>query len=135
MTDFPTLRQMENLLFLAALQISGGNRTHAARLLGVSVKTVRARLARYLQGSTINMPVFVGQVVPPKMGDRSLRDFMESLLDFDLLKKYREFTRRLSKGPKITFERLILMPGAQRAKVLRANPVAKEMYAKRVQRV
>jgi len=49
--DFPlsTLREMEKKLIARSLQETGGNRTHAAKILGISVRTLRNKLNEYRQ--------------------------------------------------------------------------------------
>ncbi|MDZ7374176.1 MAG: sigma-54 dependent transcriptional regulator [candidate division KSB1 bacterium] len=42
-----TLRELEKVAILKALQETGGNRTHAARRLGISVRTLRNKLREY----------------------------------------------------------------------------------------
>jgi DNA-binding NtrC family response regulator len=42
-----TVAEMERELILATLKRLGGNRTHTARALGVSVRTIRNRLREY----------------------------------------------------------------------------------------
>jgi two-component system response regulator HydG len=42
-----TLRELEKVAILKALQDTGGNRTHAARRLGISVRTLRNKLREY----------------------------------------------------------------------------------------
>ncbi|HZT21442.1 MAG TPA: sigma-54 dependent transcriptional regulator [Verrucomicrobiae bacterium] len=44
---FPTLAEMEKHHILAALNRCRGNRTHAARLLGISIRTLRNKLNEY----------------------------------------------------------------------------------------
>jgi two-component system response regulator FlrC len=44
-----TLREMEQQMILKALNETSGNRTHAARLLGISVRTLRNKLHEYRQ--------------------------------------------------------------------------------------
>ena len=44
-----TLREMEQQMILQALNETSGNRTHAARLLGISVRTLRNKLHEYRQ--------------------------------------------------------------------------------------
>lgn len=41
---FPTLAELERQHILAALQFCKGNRTHAARVLGISIRTLRNKL-------------------------------------------------------------------------------------------
>jgi two-component system response regulator FlrC len=42
-----TLREMEQHLIFQALDETAGNRTHAAKLLGISVRTLRNKLHEY----------------------------------------------------------------------------------------
>lgn len=44
-----TLREMEQQMILKVLNETSGNRTHAARLLGISVRTLRNKLHEYRQ--------------------------------------------------------------------------------------
>jgi len=44
---YPTLAEMEKRHILAALERSKGNRTHAARMLDVSIRTLRNKLHEY----------------------------------------------------------------------------------------
>jgi len=44
-----TLREMEQAMIFQALHETSGNRTHAARLLGISVRTLRNKLHEYRQ--------------------------------------------------------------------------------------
>jgi two-component system response regulator FlrC len=44
---FPTLAELEKLHIFAALDRSKGNRTHAARILDVSIRTLRNKLHEY----------------------------------------------------------------------------------------
>jgi len=46
-TDMPTLEQLEQRYINLALQKSGGNKIQAAKLLGVSVKTIYNKLNSY----------------------------------------------------------------------------------------
>jgi two-component system response regulator FlrC len=45
----PTLREAEKVLIAKALDHTEGNRTHAAKLLGISVRTLRNKLNEYKQ--------------------------------------------------------------------------------------
>jgi two-component system response regulator FlrC len=44
------LREMEQRMISRALEKTGGNRTHAARILGISIRTLRNKLNEYKQG-------------------------------------------------------------------------------------
>jgi Fis family transcriptional regulator len=44
------IAEIERDLILATLRQTRGNRTHAAKLLGLSVRTVRNKLAAYANG-------------------------------------------------------------------------------------
>jgi DNA-binding NtrC family response regulator len=50
--DSPTLslRNMEKKLIFRALEKTNGNRTHAAKILGISIRTLRNKLSEYKQG-------------------------------------------------------------------------------------
>jgi two-component system response regulator FlrC len=43
----PTLREAEKMLIMRALDQTEGNRTHAAKVLGISVRTLRNKLNEY----------------------------------------------------------------------------------------
>src|SRR5881394_3151437 len=45
--DFPALSEVEKQHILAALERSKGNRTHAAKVLGISIRTLRNKLNEY----------------------------------------------------------------------------------------
>ena len=45
--EITTLREMEKGLIYKALDKTEGNRTHAAKILGISVRTLRNKLAEY----------------------------------------------------------------------------------------
>jgi two-component system response regulator FlrC len=45
--DLMTIRDMERGLISKALRRTDGNRTHAAKILGISVRTLRNKLAEY----------------------------------------------------------------------------------------
>ena len=44
------IADVERDLILATLTQTGGNRTHAARMLGISIRTMRNKLAAYERG-------------------------------------------------------------------------------------
>jgi DNA-binding NtrC family response regulator len=50
--EFPSLslRDMEEKLIMHALEKTNGNRTHAAKMLGISIRTLRNKLNEYKQG-------------------------------------------------------------------------------------
>ena len=50
-----SVADVERDLILATLRQTGGNRTHAARVLGISVRTMRNKLALY-DRSGIDVP-------------------------------------------------------------------------------
>jgi len=51
------LRTVEKMLILSALETTHGNRTRAAQLLGVSVRTIRNRIRDYeAQGTPVPPP-------------------------------------------------------------------------------
>ncbi len=45
--SIPSLRQMERKLIMTTLDQTNGNRTHAAKLLGISLRTLRNKLREY----------------------------------------------------------------------------------------
>ncbi|MGD0623611.1 MAG: sigma-54 dependent transcriptional regulator [Thermodesulfobacteriota bacterium] len=45
-----SLRNMEKKLIFRALEKTNGNRTHAAKILGISIRTLRNKLSEYKQG-------------------------------------------------------------------------------------
>jgi len=45
-----SLRVMEKNLIFHALEKTHGNRTHAAKILGISIRTLRNKLSEYKQG-------------------------------------------------------------------------------------
>jgi DNA-binding NtrC family response regulator len=49
--QFPSLNELEKQHVMAAIARSGGNRTQAARMLGISVRTLRNKLHEYRGGS------------------------------------------------------------------------------------
>ncbi len=51
----PTLREAEKLLIERALSHTDGNRTHAAKVLGISVRTLRNKLNEYKQEHGISL--------------------------------------------------------------------------------
>jgi two-component system response regulator FlrC len=48
-TDDLSLKKMEKRMIHTALDLHGGNRTHAAKVLGISVRTLRNKLNEYKQ--------------------------------------------------------------------------------------
>ena len=46
----PTLKEAERLMIDRALNHTDGNRTHAAKILGISVRTLRNKLNEYKEG-------------------------------------------------------------------------------------
>lgn len=50
--DFPTLDSLEKEYILKAMELCNGNRTHAARILGISVRTLRNKLNEYNGGNS-----------------------------------------------------------------------------------
>ncbi|RYE08176.1 MAG: hypothetical protein EOP22_14580 [Hyphomicrobiales bacterium] len=42
-----TAAQVERELILSTLHLSGGNRTHTAKMLGISIRTLRNKLSQY----------------------------------------------------------------------------------------
>jgi DNA-binding NtrC family response regulator len=51
-SGFPTLAEIEKQHILAALHQCNGNRTHAAKLLDVSIRTLRNKLHEYNGSAT-----------------------------------------------------------------------------------
>jgi DNA-binding NtrC family response regulator len=47
-----SLRKMEKELIFKALEKTNGNRTHAAKILGISIRTLRNKLSEFKQGLT-----------------------------------------------------------------------------------
>jgi two-component system response regulator FlrC len=45
-----SLREMEKNLIFRALEKTNGNRTHAAKILGISIRTLRNKLHEYKEG-------------------------------------------------------------------------------------
>ena len=52
--DDLSLKKMEKRMIHAALDLHGGNRTHAAKVLGISVRTLRNKLNEYKKGEGSN---------------------------------------------------------------------------------
>ncbi len=62
MEHVPTLAEVERDAILRTLQITEGNRTHAARLLGISVRGLRLKLQGYVaQGHAVEAPAVPGR--------------------------------------------------------------------------
>ena len=57
-----TLAEVERLLIVDTLRHTLGNRTHAASILGISIRTLRNKLREYGDA---------GHAVPPPAGDRA----------------------------------------------------------------
>ncbi len=55
-----TVREMERQLIMETLKRTGNNRTQAARLLGISIRTLRNKLAEYRQRGELEMPALTG---------------------------------------------------------------------------
>jgi DNA-binding NtrC family response regulator len=55
-----TVREMEKQLIMETLRRTGNNRTQAARLLGISIRTLRNKLAEYRQRGELEMPALTG---------------------------------------------------------------------------
>jgi len=54
---FPTLSELEKQHILAALKRSKGNRTHAAKMLSISIRTLRNKLNEYnFKGQSAAVP-------------------------------------------------------------------------------
>lgn len=56
------MAEVEKSLILATLRQTAGNRTHAAQLLGISIRTMRNKLREYAE---------VGEDIPPIAGHDS----------------------------------------------------------------
>jgi DNA-binding NtrC family response regulator len=55
-----TVREMERQLIMETLQRTGNNRTQAARLLGISIRTLRNKLAEYRQRGELELATLTG---------------------------------------------------------------------------
>jgi len=55
-----SLAEMERRLILKTLEVTGGNRTHTSRMLGISIRTLRNRLREYRQAGLSVAPPMVG---------------------------------------------------------------------------
>ncbi len=55
-----TVREMERQLIMETLQRTGNNRTQAARLLGISIRTLRNKLAEYRQRGELEPTALTG---------------------------------------------------------------------------
>jgi DNA-binding NtrC family response regulator len=67
--EIPTLREVEKRLILAALEKCHDNRTHAAKLIGVSLRTLRNKLSEYRAQSsaeTLITPEGISYRSPPR---------------------------------------------------------------------
>jgi DNA-binding transcriptional regulator YdaS (Cro superfamily) len=67
--DLPSL---ERLAIQEALRRENGNRTHAARLLGISLRTLRNKLREYRAGAPARHPAAAsadGQILPDGQDD------------------------------------------------------------------
>jgi DNA-binding NtrC family response regulator len=51
-----SLAELEKVQILKALERTGGNRTHAAKLLGISIRTLRNKLHEYGRGARFEDP-------------------------------------------------------------------------------
>jgi len=49
-----SLREMEKSMIHKALERTNGNRTHAAEMLGISIRTLRNKLHEYKEGLSLN---------------------------------------------------------------------------------
>lgn len=54
------MAEVEKSLILATLRQTAGNRTHAAQLLGISIRTMRNKLREYAEDGE-NIPPISGQ--------------------------------------------------------------------------
>lgn len=61
LVGFP-IASVERDLILATLDRTGGNRTHAAAILGLSIRTIRNKLAQY---------ALAGWAIPPADGNQT----------------------------------------------------------------
>ncbi len=61
--DIPTLAEVERLHILQTLAMCGYNRTHAAKLLGLSLRCLRLKLHEYELSDLVYEPP------PPKLND------------------------------------------------------------------
>jgi DNA-binding NtrC family response regulator len=52
LNDISTLAEMERLLIFQTLKITGNNKTHAAKKLGISIRTLRNKLSHYREEET-----------------------------------------------------------------------------------
>jgi DNA-binding NtrC family response regulator len=60
LNPFPSLGEMERRLILSALNKCGGNRTHAAKILDISIRTLRNKLNEYKEVGVPDLPANVG---------------------------------------------------------------------------
>jgi transcriptional regulator with PAS, ATPase and Fis domain len=69
-----TLRELEQQYILQTLGSVGGNRTQAARLLGISLRCLQYKLKAYRHAETVTRPDGGGEsrIVPPAGGRRSV---------------------------------------------------------------
>jgi DNA-binding NtrC family response regulator len=62
--NFPTLGELEKRHILAALELCHGNRTHAAKMLDISIRTLRNKLNEYKGANPSNTPAFDPEEAP-----------------------------------------------------------------------
>ena len=65
-----TVADVERDLILETLKHCLGNRTHAANILGISIRTLRNKLNEYADGGVPITPAGAGEYVPPHRRDR-----------------------------------------------------------------
>lgn len=58
------LSKLEHTLIMAALRKTRGNRTHAAEILGISVRTIRNKLKLYREKDTLDRDKETGEIQP-----------------------------------------------------------------------
>jgi DNA-binding NtrC family response regulator len=68
-----TVAHVERQLILGTLDHVHGNRTHAARILGISIRTLRNKLHEYSQaGLRVPEPGRIRESLPPSPGTASV---------------------------------------------------------------
>lgn len=137
----PTIKEMEEILICSALNQTAGNKTHAARILGLSVRGLRNKI------NTINdrqkkalVPAVRHQQynTPEIRGDNEALDCMKGILHGPLRKLYFEFLKAdktINQNLQLAYGRLLKMTGTKRAEKLRKDSRLREYYAEKTQRV